>query len=97
MRFDVLSGAGKRLYEAFQREKIEGASEVRRRKLIQWSILQHYEVCSTPLLDFTQSVRVSCSFALLEATTEEPYVFAFGLPYLTNRVSVNSEHDLVNV
>lgn len=97
IRFDILANAAKRLAEAFQREKIEGASEVRRRKLIQWSILQHYEVCSTPLLDFTQSVRVACSFALLEATTEDPYVFAFGLPYLTNRVSVNSEHDLVNV
>lgn len=97
VRFDILSSSAKRLSEAFLREKIEGASEVRRRKLIQWSILQHYEVCSTPLLDFTQSVRVACSFALLELTTEDPYIFAFGLPYLTNRVSINSEHDLVNI
>jgi hypothetical protein len=97
IRFDILSGAAKRLSEAFHREKIEGASEVRRRRLIQWSILQHYEVCPTPLLDFTQSVRVACSFALLEAEPSDPCIYAFGFPYLTNRVSVNSEHDLVNV
>ena len=97
VRFTVLSSAAQRLVEAFHREKIEGASEVRRRKLIQWSILQHYEVCATPLLDFTQSVRVACSFALAKESADDPFVFVFGLPYLTNRVSINSEHDLVNI
>lgn len=97
VRFDVLTGAAKRLTEAFAREKIEGAADVRRRRLMQWSILQHYEVCATPLLDFTQSVRVACSFASSGATESNPFVFVFGMPYLTNRVSINSEHDLVNV
>ncbi len=97
IRFDILSSASMRLSEAFTREKIEGAGEVRRRKYIQWSILQHYEVCPTPLLDLTHSVRVACSFAFLDSTGEDPYVFVFGLPYITNRISVNSEHDLVNV
>jgi hypothetical protein len=83
--------------DAFEREGIAGAAEVRRRRYIQWSMLQHYEVCPTPLLDFTQSVRVACSFALLDPNGEDPYVFAFGLPYITNRIAVNSEHDLVNV
>ena len=99
VRFGILSSASKRLSEAFQREKIEGASEVRKRRLIQWSILQHYEVCATPLLDFTQSLRVACSFAHSGTSGDNPFVFVFvfGLPYLTNRISVNSEHDLVNV
>lgn len=97
IRFDVLDSASRRLVDAFKREGIAGEQEVKRRKYIQWSILQHYEVCPTPLLDFTQSVRVACSFANLDANGEEPYVFAFGLPYITNRISVNSEHDLVNV
>jgi hypothetical protein len=57
-RFAVLSVASARLVEAFKNQKVQGASDVRRRKLIQWSILQHYEVCATPLLDFTQSVRL---------------------------------------
>ena len=73
------------------------ASEVGRRRYIQWSIFQHYEVCPTPLLDFSQSVRVACSFATLDPNGEDAYVFAFGLRYITNRIAVNSEHDLVNI
>ncbi|MBV2094977.1 MAG: hypothetical protein KUF80_08830 [Candidatus Thiodiazotropha sp. (ex Codakia orbicularis)] len=59
VRFDVLTGASRRLAEAFKRERIAGASEVKRRKYIQWSILQHYEVCPTLLLDFTHLLRVA--------------------------------------
>ncbi|PQP34547.1 hypothetical protein C6A37_07230, partial [Desulfobacteraceae bacterium SEEP-SAG9] len=76
---------------------IDGHRDLKRRKLIQWSILQHYEVCDTPLLDFTHSLRVACSFAQLNNLSEKAYVFVFGLPYITNRISLNSEHDLVNV
>ena len=79
-RFDVLTSASARLVEAFRDQKIHGATDVKRRKLIQWSILQHYEVCATPLMDFTQSVRVACSFAQLEKVKSEPLVYVFGLP-----------------
>lgn len=96
-RFSVLREKGKKLALLFEKEKIEGYKEVKKRETIQWSILQHYEVCSTPLLDFTHSLRVASSFALLNNTEEKGYVFIFGLPYLTNRISVNSEHDLMNI
>ena len=69
---------------------------MRRRKYVQWSILQHYEVCATPLLDLTHSLLVACSFAFLSGASE-PLVLVFGLPFFTNRISINSEHDLVNV
>jgi hypothetical protein len=95
-RFDVLESAGARLADAFAREKIEGAAEVKRRRIVQWSILQHYEVCPTPLLDFTQSLRVACSFAAIPKAGD-PHIYVFGLPYLTNRVSVNSEQDTIVV
>lgn len=95
-RFDVLQSAGSRLAEAFARERIEGASEVKRRRIVQWSILQHYEVCPTPLLDFTHSLRVACSFASIPIA-KDPHIYVFGLPYLTNRVSINSEQDTVVV
>lgn len=97
IRFDVLSGAAKRLVEAFSKHGIEGSNDIKKRRYIQWSILQHYEVCATPLLDFTQSVRVACSFAFLDNSSEDAYIYVFGLPYLTNRISINSEHDLVNI
>ena len=85
------------LAEAVQEKHMNGAHEIKRKKYIQWSILQHYEVCATPLLDFTHSLRVACSFAQLNNSTGYAFVYVFGLPYITNRISINSEHDLVNV
>ncbi|MBA4317621.1 MAG: FRG domain-containing protein [Flavobacterium sp.] len=96
-RFDKLYSASKILVELFKKKKIEGQYELRRKKLIQWSILQHYEVIGTPLIDVTQSLRVACSFAQLDNKQENAFVYVFGLPYYTNRISINSEHDLINV
>ena len=96
-RFDLLNQASKLLSNRFEKERISGYKEVKRKKYIQWSILQHYEVCSTPFLDFTHNVRVACSFAQIIENNSEGYVFVFGLPYVTNRISVNSEHDIINV
>jgi hypothetical protein len=96
-RFDILEGASKALVNLFEQHTIEGYKELKRRKSIQWSILQHYEVCQTPLLDFTQSLRVACSFATMDNKTESAHIFVFGLPYLTNRISINSEHDIINI
>lgn len=96
-RFDILDGASKALVDLFEKEKIEGYKELKRRKAVQWSVLQHYEVCHTPYLDFTHSLRVACSFATMDSKKDFAYVFVFGLPYLTNRITINSEHDLINI
>ena len=97
LNFDLLTSASARLCDELAARHIEGHRDVKRRRYIQWSILQHYEVCATPLLDITQSLLVACSFAFLEAGDDDPYVFVLGLPYVTNRVSINSEQDIVNV
>lgn len=97
LSFSVLETASARLCDALESEGIGSYRDVRRRRYIQWSILQHYEVCATPLLDLTHSLRVACSFAFQSTHTGDPYVLVFGLPYMTNRISVNSEHDLVNI
>lgn len=96
-RFDKLNSASKILVELFKQHKIDGLTELRRKKLIQWSILQHYEVTDTPLIDITQSLRVACSFAQLDNEQDTAYIYVFGLPYYSNRISNNSEHDLVNI
>ncbi|TDS13064.1 FRG domain-containing protein [Sphingobacterium paludis] len=96
-RFDILEGASKALVDLFDSKKIEGYKELKRRKAVQWSVLQHYEVCHTPYLDFTHSLRVACSFATMDNAEDFAYVFVFGLPYLTNRITINSEHDLINI
>jgi len=97
IRFDVLTSASRRLCDALAREQITGHQEVRKRRYIQWSILQHYQVCPTPLLDLTQSLRVAASFAHLFSSNKRPLVLVFAVPYLPNRVSVNSEYDSVVV
>ena len=96
-RFRLLERASLRLRELFIKGAIDGHQEVARKRLIQWSILQHYQVCATPLLDLTHSIRVACSFAQAAARGRKAYVSVFGLPYVTNRISSNSEHDLVLV
>lgn len=70
---------------------------IKRKRIVQWSILQHYEVTDTPLIDVSQSLKVACSFAVLDNQSEYAYVYVFALPYYTNRISVNSEHYLTNV
>jgi hypothetical protein len=96
-RFYILKGSSKALVDLFESRRIEGFKDLKRRKLIQWSVIQHYKVCETPLLDFTHSLRVACSFAHMNNDSDKAFIFMFGFPYLTNRISLNSEHDLVNV
>jgi hypothetical protein len=96
-RFDLLDQAGRTLAKRFADESIDGQKDLLRKKIIQWGILQHYQVAATPLIDLTQSLRVACSFAQHESPEPTCYVYVLGLPFLTNRISVNSEHDLVNV
>jgi len=96
-RFDILNEASKLLINTFSNENIHGCEEIRRKIFIQWSILQHYGVCHTPLLDLTHSIHVACSFAQLQSESNSSYIYLFGLPYFTNRISINSEHDLVNI
>ena len=96
-RFIDLKTKGKVLSRLFQDHNIDGHKEITQRKQLQYSVLQHYEVCPTPYLDITQSLRVACSFATMDKTKKHVYVYAFGLPYITNRISTNSEHDLINI
>jgi hypothetical protein len=98
IRFEILEQASKLLINKLENNKdIDGSiKELKNRKYIRWSILQHYEVCDTPLLDLTQSIRVACSFALLK-NNKKGFLYIFGLPYITNRISINSEHDIVNI
>jgi len=95
--FDLLDQACKNLVQIFKTNKVEGHGELKRKKYIQWSMLQHYEICKTPLLDFTHSLWVACSFAQCKNHDKYGYVYIFGFPYLTNRISINSEHDIVNI
>jgi hypothetical protein len=97
VRFRQLDSASKSLTALFTDRGIQGHRDVARKRYIQWSILQHYQVLATPLLDVTHSLRAACSFAQLASTDPECYVFVLGLPYTTNRISIHSEEDVVNI
>ncbi len=96
-RFINLYEASELLIKSFEDSKIQGYRDVKRKKYIQWSILQHYEICNTPLLDFTHSLRVASTFAQRHNNNLYGYVYVFAFPYITNRISINSEDDLVNI
>jgi len=95
-RFDILNQASSKLVDSLNNRNV-GTKELKQKKYIQWSILQHYEVCGTPLIDFTHSLRVACSFSQLKNNNSNAYIYVFALPYITNRISINSEHDLINI
>lgn len=101
--FSVLKEISTILAEETKKHDRRAADEIRRKLYIQWSIIQHYQVYETPLLDITQSLRVACSFAQTGAPREddfsrkEAYVYVLGLPYMPNGVSINSEQEIINV
>lgn len=66
---------------------------LKRKPLLQWSILQHYEVVATPLIDVTQSLRVACTFAQMDCKEDdaEAYVYVIALPYVSHRIHIDSE------
>jgi len=97
VRFRQLESASRAVVKLFDNHEVEGAREVSRKRYVQSSILQHYQVAPTPLLDVTHSLRVACSFAQLASTDPTCYVYVLGFPYPTNRISINSEEDLVNI
>ena len=92
-RWEKLKAASDALTKKIKEHKID----IKLKKLIKWSILQHYEVTETPLIDVTQSLKVACSFAVLDNNDDYGYIFVFALPYYTNRISTNSEHNITNI
>ena len=63
---------------------------IHRHRLVRWAILQHYEVCSTPLLDVTSSLQTAVSFALSNGG-KEGFLYAIGLPHQSGPLSVSIE------
>ena len=87
-RFALLKQAELRLAEDYD---FEGKRRIRIHEILRWAILQHYEVCSTPLLDVTSSLRVACSFAYWSLKPIQPMVYVLGLPQISGSVTASSE------
>ena len=62
--------------------------------MLRWAILQHYEVCATPLLDVTHSLRVAASFAQARMPESESFLFVLALPQISGSITTSSEHGI---
>src|SRR5665213_2725994 len=60
-RFAKLKKAEFILTQEYSRLRLLGVDRIKRQKILRWAILQHYEVCLTPLLDVTHSLRIAAS------------------------------------
>jgi hypothetical protein len=93
-RFETLRQAEGELVKRYVAERFQGFERLKRHRTIRWAILQHYEVCRTPLLDVTQSLRVAATFASLDNDSGEAFVFVLGVPNLSGAVTASSEAGL---
>ena len=56
-----------------------------RLRVAPWSVIQHYELWPTPVIDLTSSLRVAASFALgLPEPLNEGFLYAYALPSVTS-------------
>ncbi|HKH49134.1 MAG TPA: FRG domain-containing protein [Thermoanaerobaculia bacterium] len=92
-RFEILKKAEQELVSRYVQQKLLGVERLKRHRILRWAILQHYEVCPTPLLDVTHSLRIAASFASHPATNEA-FVFVLGVPNLSGAITASAEAGL---
>jgi hypothetical protein len=93
-RFEILQDCEARLSDAYVSYKFAGFSRLKRHQILRWSILQHYEVCRTPLLDVTQSLRIAASFASEPSGQDYAFVMVLGVPNISGAVTASDEAGL---
>lgn len=84
-RFQALREAERNL------AKVLPVSDIINLRVVRWAILQHYEVCDTPLLDVTSSLQCALSFAFGSRKRSDSYIFVLAVPHLTGPISVSTE------
>jgi FRG domain-containing protein len=89
-RFSVLNEAERLLTGEFAQQHQPGGDQLNKQQVLRWSILQHYEICPTPLLDVTHSLRIAASFASV-AGGDTAFVFVIGVPNLSGAVTASAE------
>lgn len=95
-RFKMLDQSERLLVEEYGATSMLGRERVNRQRIVRWSILQHYEVCGTPLLDVTHSLRIAASFAS-HGADDQAYIFVVGVPSLGGGISASAEAGLQTV
>lgn len=99
-RYEVLEDAENQLIDRWRHHEFEFLSKLERSAVTRWSILQHYEVCDTPLLDVTNSLRIAASFASLsnpsgktkeaaadDTMADDAYIMVLAVPQISGGVT----------
>lgn len=92
-RYRILAEAEHQLTESFASSSGRTTQRLLRQRILRWAILQHYDVCRTPLLDVTQSLRIAASFAIL-SKPKAAFVYVFGVPNISGAVTASAEAGL---
>ena len=92
-RYEQLARAEAALLCEFGGKDDLGRQRLKRHQVLRWSILQHYGVCDTPLLDVSQSLRIAASFASPQRTGDG-YLFVLAVPNISGTVTTSMEHGL---
>jgi hypothetical protein len=95
-RFNTLDEYANKLHRLLREKRIQGHEKLTKFPELIWAILQHYEVCSTPLLDVTHSLRVAASFALNDVNSEG-FLYVFGFPHPNGSITYSVEYELINI
>jgi hypothetical protein len=80
-----------------RKTKLSGTHLLNKYPEIRYSILQHYEVCGTPLLDLTHSLHVACSFAFDRNNNDTGIVYVIGMPAISESISYYISQELLNI
>jgi hypothetical protein len=92
-RFETLKRAEEELLLLYERKHFPDVERLQRQQILRWAIIQHYEICPTPLLDVTNSLRIAVSFASDHATGDA-FVLILGVPNLSGAITASAEAGL---
>jgi hypothetical protein len=79
--------------------RFHGAYSIWESLHVRWALLQHYQICPTPLIDLTQSLHVAVSFALEDSNLNENklktgVIYVLALPWPAKNYHNNKEEDI---
>ncbi|MER9568874.1 FRG domain-containing protein [Mesorhizobium opportunistum] len=92
-RFEKLKEAEAQLLTEYQEFGFPEPERLARQRILRWSIIQHYGICDTPLLDVSQSLRVAASFASDESP-RRAYLMVLGVPNISGAITASAEAGL---
>ena len=93
-RYRRLKRAERFLIDEWTISDLPDVTRLERYRNIRWAILQHYEICATPFLDVTHSLRVAASFAADKNTDDSGVLYVLAVPQISGAITASAEAEL---